>query len=134
MMRFTIELPPITKKNSQQILTNKKTGRPFVMPSAAYKRYESKAKKELNLQAVRNGLSAPIDYPINVKMDFYMGARRRVDLTNLEEACLDTLVAAGIIADDNCNVAASYDGSHVHYDKENPRTEIVIEEGEAAWL
>lgn len=133
-MKFVINLPPITKKNSQQILTNKKTGRPFVMPSAAYKRYEAKAKKELVLQAVRCGLNEPIDYPINVKMDFYMGARRRVDLTNLEEACLDTLVAAGIIADDNCNVAASYDGSHVHYDKENPRTEIVIEEGEAAWL
>jgi len=133
-MRFVISLNPVTKKNSNQIVINRKTGRPFVTASPQYKRYEAKAKKELVLQAVRSGLSAPIDYPINVKMDFYMGARRRVDLTNLEEACLDTLVAAGIIADDNCNVAASYDGSHVHYDKENPRTEIVIEEGEAAWL
>lgn len=133
-MKFVINLSPITKKNSQQILVNKSTGRPFVSPSPQYRKYEAKAKKELVLQAVRCGLNEPIDYPINVKMDFYMGARRRVDLTNLEEACLDTLVAAGIIADDNCNVAASYDGSHVHYDKENPRTEIVIEEGEAAWL
>lgn len=133
-MKFVINLPPVTKKNSQQILVNKSTGRPFVSPSPQYRKYEAKAKKELVLQAVRCGLNEPIDYPINVKMDFYMGARRRVDLTNLEEACLDTLVAAGIIADDNCNVAASYDGSHVHYDKENPRTEIVIEEGEAAWL
>ena len=134
MISFVIHGQPTTKKNSNQIVINKKTGRPFITSSPQYKRYEAKAKKELVLQAVRCGLNEPIDYPINVKMDFYMGARRRVDLTNLEEACLDTLVAAGIIADDNCNVAASYDGSHVHYDKENPRTEIVIEEGEAAWL
>lgn len=103
------------------------------MPSKQYMEYEKKAKKELVLEAVRNGLSEPIDYPINIKMDFYVNVRRRVDLTNLEEACLDVMVAAGIIADDNCNVAASYDGSHVHYDKEHPRTEIVIEKGEAAW-
>ena len=103
------------------------------MPSKQYKDYEAKAKRELVLEAVRNGLNEPIDYPINIQMDFYVNVRRRVDLTNLQEACLDCMVAAGIISDDNCNVAASYDGSHVHYDKEHPRTEIIIEKGEAAW-
>lgn len=103
------------------------------MPSKQYVEYEKKAAKELNLEAIRNGLNEPINYPINIKMDFYVGVRRRVDLTNLQEACLDCMVAAGIISDDNCNVAASYDGSHVHYDKEHPRTEIEIERGEASW-
>ena len=129
---FVIPFKPVSKKNSQQILTNKKTGRAFIMPSALYKTYEKKAKRELLLQVVRLGLNEPLSTPLNVKMDFYVDARRRVDLVNLEEACLDCL-AGIVIADDNCNVAASYDGSHVHYDKDNPRTEIVIEEGEAAW-
>lgn len=32
-IKYVIKLPPITKKNSQQIMTNKATGRPFIMPS-----------------------------------------------------------------------------------------------------
>ncbi len=40
---YTIKLPPVTKKNSQQILTNRATGRPFIMPSAKYKQYEYEA-------------------------------------------------------------------------------------------
>ena len=51
-----------------------------------------------------------------------------MDLTNLLEACHDTLVAAKILADDNNTIIASVDGSRVMYDKENPRTEIFIEE------
>ena len=31
-VRFTIPLPPITKKNSQRIFVNGKTGKPFIMP------------------------------------------------------------------------------------------------------
>ena len=57
-----------------------------------------------------------------------MPTRRKVDLTNLLEACHDTLVAAKILADDNNTIIASVDGSRVMYDKANPRTEIFIEE------
>ena len=32
-VKYTIKLPPVTKKNSQQILTNRATGRQFIMPS-----------------------------------------------------------------------------------------------------
>lgn len=55
-----------------------------------------------------------------------MPTKRRVDLCNLEEAISDVLVKYGILADDNRNIVASYDGSMVLYDKENPRTEIEI--------
>ena len=53
---FVIRLQPVSKKNSQQIVTNKKTGRAFLLPSPQFKRYEVKAKRELLLQAVRLGL------------------------------------------------------------------------------
>lgn len=36
-IKYVIQLAPITKKNSQQIMTNKATGRPFIMPSAKYR-------------------------------------------------------------------------------------------------
>lgn len=71
---------------------------------------------------------APLSGCYRVATVFYMPTRRKVDLTNLMEAAHDTLVAAKIFADDNYTIIASVDGSRVLYDKENPRTEIFIEE------
>lgn len=121
-MNFIIKLPPVSKKNSQQIFRNSATGKPFITPSAKYKEYEKNALLFIKAPA------EPIDYPVNVKCLFYMPTRRRCDLVNLQEAALDVLVLAGVLADDNCNVVASMDGSTVFYDRENPRTEIEIKE------
>ena len=120
---YTIQLPPITKKNSQQILTNHRTGKPFIAPSRQYKRYEQAAMWYLNPKP-----KVPLSGRYRVATVFYMPTRRRVDLTNLMEAAHDVLVAAGILADDNNTIIASVDGSRVLYDKENPRTEIIIQE------
>ena len=120
-IRYTVKLPPITKKNSQQILTNPKTGRPFIMPSARYKQYEREAAWFLKPRPPR-----PIDCPLTIKCLFYMPTRGRVDLTNLLEAIDDILVGSGIIADDHSGIVVSHDGSRVLYSKDNPRTEIVI--------
>jgi Holliday junction resolvase RusA-like endonuclease len=72
-------------------------------------------------------LKYPIDYPVNVKCVYYLDTRRATDLTNLMEATHDILVEQGILKDDNYKIIASVDGSCVHYDKNNPRTEILIE-------
>lgn len=116
----TIMLPPVTKKNSQRIITVH--GRPCIIPSKKYKEYEKDCGWYLTTKAGWH----PIQYPVNVKTIFYMPTRRRVDLVNLQEAILDILVKYGIIEDDNKNIVASMDGSRVFYDKERPRTEITI--------
>lgn len=121
--KYTIPLPPVTKKNSQRILVNQKTGMPFIAPSSAYKRYEAQAVYFLTPKP-----KTPLAGRYRVAAVFYMPTRRRVDLTNLLEAAHDTLVAAKILADDNNTIIASVDGSRVLYDKENPRTEIIIQE------
>lgn len=118
---YMIKLPPITKKNSQQILVNKKTGRPFIMPSSQYREYEESAVWFLLPRPPR-----PIECECNVKCLFYMPARRKTDLTNLLEAVDDIMVKAGIFKDDNNTIIVGHDGSRVLYDKENPRTEITI--------
>jgi Holliday junction resolvase RusA-like endonuclease len=118
---YVIKLPPITKKNSQQILTNHKTGRPFIMPSAKYKQYEKEAAWFLKPRPPR-----PIECAVNIKCLFYLPTRRRCDLTNLLEAVDDLLVHAGIIADDHYGIVESHDGSRCFVDKDNPRTEITI--------
>ena len=119
---YIIPLAPITKKNSQTIAINRKTGKPFVLPSKKYQEYE---------YAAGHFLKAGTDarqYPVNVKCLFYMPTRRRVDLTNLLEAFDDILTRYGVVPDDNSNFIAGHDGSRVLYDHDNPRTEITITE------
>ena len=120
-LRYEILLPPITKKNSQQILTNPKTGRPFIMPSKQYKDYERNAGWYLRPRPPH-----PIECRLNVKCLFYMPTRRAVDLNNLLEAATDVLVKYQILKDDNCRIVVAHDGSRVLYDKDKPRTEIYI--------
>lgn len=122
MMHFTVKIPPISKKNSQQILINKATGKPFIMPSKKYKEYEKNAMWFIPFP------DKPIDKPVNVKCLFYMPTKRKCDLVNMQEAILDVLVKAGLLADDNFSIVQSMDGSRVLYDKENPRTEVIITE------
>ena len=124
MLKFTIPLPPVTKKNHQQIIVNKKTGRPMVIPSKQYREYE----KECGWFVQGKGMN--INEPVNVKCVYYMPTRRRVDLTNLMEATHDVLVKYEVLEDDNSKVIRSVDGSRVLYDKENPRTEITIDKAE----
>lgn len=122
MLSFIVDLPPISKKNSQQILINKATGKPFIMPSKKYKEYERAAYHRIPL------LTYPIDKPVNVKCLFYMPTKRKCDLVNMQEAILDVMVKAGVLADDNYSIVQSMDGSRVLYDKESPRTEVYITE------
>lgn len=122
ILKFYIPGRPITKKNSQVIGFNKKTGKLFITQSKHYKEYEQKA-----------GYFIPckwrmIDTPVNIKCLYYMPTMGKVDLTNLLEATDDILCHYGVIKDDNSRILASHDGSRVLFDKRNPRVEIEIEE------
>lgn len=117
-MNITIYLPPITKKNSQQII--KVRGRLMIIPSKKYKEFEKACESFIPKR------KEPFDYPVNVKCVYFMPTHRKVDLVNLQEATLDVLVRYGILADDNASIVFSMDGSYVDYDKDNPRTEITI--------
>ena len=119
---YIIPTAPVSKKNHQRIVTNRTTGKPFIIQSPQYEDYEATCGYFLNPKPRK-----PIDYPVNVKCIFYMPTRRRVDKSNLEAAIHDILVTYRVLADDNRDVIASTDGSRVFYDKEQPRAEITIE-------
>lgn len=125
MIRFTIPLAPISKKNSQQILINQATGKPFVMPSKAFRQYENAALWYIPRKV-------HINCAVNVQCLFFMPTRRKVDLTNLLEAIDDIMVKAGLLEDDNFTIIQSHDGSRVFYDKAKPRTEICITKADDA--
>ncbi len=128
-IKFVISLPPITKKNSQQIIyigakcpRCQKGKKAIPIPSSQFQKYEKQAAGFIPWDIKK------IDYPVNVKAIYYMPTRRRVDLTNLHEALHDILVSCGALEDDNCNIIVSTDGSRVLYDKNKPRTEVEIVE------
>jgi Holliday junction resolvase RusA-like endonuclease len=120
MIHITIPIAPVTKKNSQRIVSCGNYHK--ILPSKQYVQYEKDCKPFLK--------AVNIDYPINIKALYYMPTHRRVDLVNLHEALCDVLVKYGVIADDNSKIVASMDGSRVLYDKNNPRTEVYIEKVE----
>ena len=119
-MKFIIPLCPVTKKNSQRIFVNRKTQRPFISPSEKFREYEKAASRYLTGYKVD-------EFPVNVKLLFYIPNKRKCDLTNLIEAIDDVLVKTGVLPDDNYNIIAAHDGSRVYVDKDSPRTEIYIE-------
>ena len=122
-LRLVVPFAPITKKNSQRILINQGTRKPFIAQSEKYKQYE----RACTMMLAKHG-QPRINRPVNVKALYYMPTRRRVDLINLHEALHDILVRAEILEDDNSKIIVSTDGSRVLYDKMNPRTEVYITE------
>lgn len=123
MLKYTIPGRPISKKNSMQMAYNKATGKMFPVQSEAYKRFEKEARKALLPIPEK-----PVEEKVNVRCLYFMPTRSKVDLCNLLGGTCDVLVKHRVIADDNSNIVVGHDGSRVLYDKENPRTEIYIEE------
>ncbi len=119
---LTIMGIPVSKKNHGQIITNQKTGRPMLLPSPQYRKYEADALKQLHKPA------EPVTCACNARYRYYMPTARKCDLVNLIQATNDILVKGGVIEDDNYTIVASHDGSGVWVDKQNPRVEITITE------
>ena len=112
---------PITKKNHQRILRNRRTGQSFISQSNAYLAYEQQCLKYTPRQARRK-----IDTPCRVTCVYYMPDKRRVDMTNLLAATHDILVKAGVLADDNSRIIRSVDGSRVELESVRARVEVEV--------
>ena len=123
MIKFTLPVRPISKKNHGQIVM--RGAYPIMLPSKQYLQFEKESLPYFN--HVKN-TAGVINYPVNCECIFYMDARRRVDLANLLNAVDDAMVKSGLIIDDNRDIIAGHDGSRVFHDRLNPRIEITISE------
>ena len=122
MLKIEIPLLCRSKKNSQQLFKNKKTGKMFVVQSDLYKQFEHDCFYFLPR------LKEPINKPVNLKCTFIVPDRRKRDLTNLENAIADILVHYKILEDDNYNIIQSWDGSRIIYEKGIAKIIVEIEE------
>lgn len=121
-MIIKIPLMCRSKKNSQEIHINCRTGKPFVSQGKLYKQFEAECGYYL-LKFKKN-----ISTPINLKCTFYVKDKRKRDIVNLLNAIQDILVEYGVIADDNYNIVKSVDGSRIIYEKGREETIIEIKE------
>ena len=121
MIKFTLPIRPVTKKNSGQIISV--GGFPRLIPSKQYLQFEKDCQPYF--KQVLNQIGQ-IYYPINLQAVFYVETKRRIDLPNLLNAVDDAMVKSELILDDNRDIIASHDGSRVYHDKFNPRIEIEI--------
>lgn len=119
-MIIKIPFHTIPKKNSQQILFNSRTKRPFIQQSKRYLEFEKLC--GLYLSKYKN---YTIKKSINLKCTFYVPDRRRRDLANLIESIQDILVKYQVLEDDNYLIVKSLDGSRIVYEK--GRSETIIE-------
>ena len=131
ILKMTIPIPPVTKKNSKSAFVvpwTRKDGtkgqRAIIANGKTYTQYVKDV--VFMLHADNRGNKDPISEKINIEAHYYMQTRRRVDKTNLESCLCDVLTDFCILADDNCTIVVGTDGSRVHVDPENPRTEIII--------
>lgn len=92
----------------------------MLIPSEAYEQYQNAAGYFIR------GKNLRISDPCEVIALFYMDTHRKVDLPNLLEALDDVLVHYAVLQDDSSTIIVSHDGSRVLYDKEHPRTEVII--------
>ncbi len=124
-MKLTISGDCPSKKNNKRIVTNRKTGKPFIISSERHNTWESTALVELKQQF--EGCKVT-DYPIGITAIFYNGSKRRKDLDNQISSVLDVMVKAGVIEDDNVNFIDSIQLQYGGVDKEAPRVEIFLDD------
>lgn len=120
MIEIMIPVNPRSKKNSQEIVFNKRTGHRMVIQNKRYTEYEKECKKYIPK------LEKPIDYPINLQCKFYVCDARKRDLANYIEAIQDILVKYNVLEDDNYNIVSSLNGCDMEISRDNPRVEIYI--------
>ena len=110
-----------SKKNSKiacMIGGKNKPRRAIILPSKAHQKWEKEARKFIREFAIIPALTCPV----HVEAHFYYKGPRP-DLSGCMESIGDCL--EGVIWADDGQIV-SWDGSRLHYDLKNPRTEVVI--------
>jgi len=89
-----------------------------------YQREKRKVHKIVLMSTIGNN---PKIKKCNITITYYFPDRRKHDPSNYDKMLLDGLIYASIITDDNYDVIKKFT-TIGEYDKDNPRTEIDIEE------
>ena len=120
LLKIMLPINTRSKKNSQEIVFNRRTGKRMVIQNKRYTEFEKECKQYMPK------LEKPINYPINLSCKFYVCDARKRDIANYIEAIQDILVKYKVIDDDNYNIVSSLDDCSMEIDRTSPRCEIYI--------
>lgn len=116
-----------SKKNQKRAVSNKATGRAYIIPSEQYIKWKAEMLPEFEkfyFQALEEQVRLPI-VRCNINCIFYYPDTRDRDNHNKFETIADMLVEAGVLADDSYKVF--HETKMKGYcKKDKPRTEIYI--------
>jgi Holliday junction resolvase RusA-like endonuclease len=125
---LTINIPGTLriKKNSKRIFKNKWRKGYKVLPSKAYERWNDRARLLIQDTLIRQQCRLynvfPLEGLLSVEVHVYYKGPQ-MDLSGTLESIGDTL--EGLIWKNDKQIM-SWDGSRLHHDKENPRTEVFV--------
>ncbi len=122
------------KKNSKQIIWNRRSKRPMLISNRRAKAQEENMAGTFYHQATEHGWrcdGSRENSTFNIEIQIWNKDRRRRDLDNQATAILDALVNAGIIPDDGVDFVSRIAVEYKGLDKEDPRAIIKIKE--LAW-
>lgn len=125
MYSITLTLPGSirAKKNSKRIFARGRLKK--VLPSKAYEAWEKQARQEAIWFLVGYGFGDPLTTPVHVEAHIYYKGNRP-DLSGAMESIGDCL--QGVVWADDSQIV-SWDGTRLHHDLKNPRTEITVRYG-----
>lgn len=119
-----------SKKNSKNIVTNQRTGKPMITSNANAKRQEMVMGWDFHNQAKSRGWEMDdektSDLQFSVEIKIWAKDRRRRDLDNQATAILDALVAGGVLPDDSVDFVPELKVQYMGIDRDDPRAEIEI--------
>lgn len=122
------------KKNSKQIIWNRRSKRPMLISNRRARAQEQNMTGVLYYQAREQGWRFEENREnstFNIEIQIWNKDRRRRDLDNQATAILDALVNADIIPDDGVEYVSKLTVEYKGLDKEDPRATIRIKE--LAW-
>lgn len=114
-----------SKKNSKRIVTNRSTGKPFIISSKIHESWHTTAIPEMKKRWEGYQIT---EYPIGITMTFFWKDLRRHDLDNGVATILDALKDAGVIEDDYYKFVDTIQAQYGGLDRDNPRCEIYLDE------
>ena len=130
LCKFSIPGKPFPKKTGQRIMSNK--GRPFIMQSANYVKYEQHCKQFC--EAAWSDLGKkPMNFGISIQLKICHATWQFSDWTNVAQGIADCLEKFGVIANDklihwtdesDLNIDSNH--SFLGVDADNTRVEIEV--------
>lgn len=124
MTAFRVYGNPRTKKTSQVIGRNRRTGKPFIMSHKRTKGWEHHVAVTVQELMLKFGWR-PFTGRVQVSAVFYRAKNTTGDLTGYMQALADGLERSGLLPNDR--LIASWDGTRLGIDRDDPRVEVRID-------